>query len=185
MGLRAISSNALKPEKVEGQARQLQGVVDSGLTSLQNLVTGLHPPQLDDFGLVPALRWYSAEVKERFGITVSVSSRGDEAALSVDVRTVLFRIVQESVTNVIRHAKTDRADVLVTFDAHEVRIRVEDNGCGFNVDATLKKPGYPCWGLLGMIERASLIGGECQFVSEPGAGTIVEVVVPIKERENA
>lgn len=184
MGLRAISSNALKPEKVEGQTRQLQGVVDSGLTSLQNLVTGLHPPQLDDFGLVPALRWYSSEVKERFGITVSVTSRGDEAALSVDVRTVLFRIVQESITNVIRHARTDRADVLVTFDAHEVRIRVEDNGCGFNVDSTLKKPGYPCWGLLGMIERASLIGGECQFVSGLGVGTIVEVVVPIKEREN-
>jgi signal transduction histidine kinase len=184
LGLRAISSNASRPGKVSGQARQLQGVVDSGLSNLQNLVSGLHPPQLDDFGLVSALRWYSAEVKERFGLTMAVTSRGDVAVLSIEIRTVLFRIVQESITNVIRHARTDRADVLVTFDAHEVRIRVEDNGCGFDVDSTLKQPGHPCWGLLGMIERAALIGGECHFVSEPGVGTIVEVVAPIMQREN-
>jgi signal transduction histidine kinase len=185
MGLRAISDNAIsKPEKVSGQARQLQGVVDSGISSLQNLVSGLHPPQLDDFGLVAALRWYSTEAKERFGLTVTVSSRGEEAALSGDIRTVLFRIVQESITNIIRHAKTDRADVLVVFDEQEVRIRIEDNGCGFDVDATLREPSYPSWGLLGMIERVSLIGGECQIVSQIGKGTLVEVSAPFKEKDD-
>jgi signal transduction histidine kinase len=183
MGLRAISSSALsKPEKVSGQARQLQGVVDAGLSGLQNLVTGLHPPQLDDFGLISALRWYSAQAKERLGLTVTVASRGDEAALSVDVRTVLFRVVQESLTNVIRHAKTDQADVLVVFDEREVRIHVEDKGCGFDMDSTLNNPNYPSWGLLGMIERVALIGGECQIFSKPGRGTIVEVTTPLKER---
>ena len=185
LGLRAISDAATsKPEKVSRQARQLQGVVDSGISGLQNLVSGLHPPQLDDFGLISALRWYGAEAKERFGLSVTVSSRGNEAALSIDVRTVLFRIVQESLTNVIRHAKTDQAEVFVNFDDHEVRIRVEDNGSGFDVDATLGKPGYPCWGLLGMIERIGLIGGECHIVSEPGKGTIVEVSVPILEKDH-
>jgi signal transduction histidine kinase len=185
MGLRAISDNAAsKPEKVTGQARQLQGVVDSGILSLQNLVSGLHPPQLDDFGLVAALRSYSAEAKERFGLTVTVSGRGEEAALSSDVRTVLFRIVQESITNVIRHAKTDSAEVLVSFGEKEVCIRVEDKGCGFDMDATLRKPGYPCWGLLGMIERAGLIGGECQIISLPGKGTIVEVSALLKEKDD-
>ena len=185
MGLRAISDNAVsKPEKVSGQARQLQGVVDSGILSLQNLVSGLHPPQLDDFGLVAALRSYSAEAKERFGLTVTISSVGEEAELSIDVRTVLFRIVQECITNVIRHAKTDRADVLVVFDEREVCIRVEDNGCGFDVDATLREPGYPSWGLLGMIERVSLISGECQIASQIGKGTLVEVSVPLKEKDN-
>ena len=185
MGLRAISDNATSmPEKVSGQARQLQGVVDSGISSLQNLVSGLHPPQLDDFGLVAALRSYSAEAQERFGLTVTVSSRGDEASLSIDVRTVLFRIVQESITNVIRHAKTDQAEVSVSFDEREVRIRVEDHGCGFDVDTTLRKPGYPCWGLLGMIERVALVGGTCHFVSEVGTGTVVEVSVPLKETED-
>jgi signal transduction histidine kinase len=185
MGMRAISSNASRPEKVEMQARQLQGVVDSGLKSLQNLVTGLHPPQLDDFGLISALRWYSAQAKERLGLSVTVTSRGNETALSIDVRTVLFRIVQESLTNVIRHAKTDRADVLVVFDEQEVHIRVEDNGCGFDVETALNTPGYPCWGLLGMIERVALIGGGCQILSKPGRGTVVEVSAPLEEKKDA
>lgn len=184
MGLSAISSNASKPEKVNTQARQLQRVVRDGLFGLQNLVSGLHPPQLDDFGLLPTLRWYAEDVKERFGLTVAISSRGDEADLPSDVRTVLYRVVQESLTNVIRHADTDKADVMVVFDDNEVRIRVEDAGRGFDVDATLHKKTHPCWGLLGMIERATLIGGECHFVSEPGVGTIVEILAPIKEGKN-
>lgn len=184
LGLSAISSNASKPRKVTAQARLLQEVVDEGISGLQNLVSGLHPPQLDDFGLLAALRWYADEVRERFGLAVTVSSRGDEADLPIDVRTVLFRVVQESLTNVIRHAGTDKADVLVAFDKKEIRIRVEDAGHGFDVDATLHKSGRPCWGLLGMIERSTLIGGECQFVSEPGVGTIVEVFAPLKKRKN-
>jgi signal transduction histidine kinase len=183
MGLSAISSNAAKPEKVGAQARQLQGVVQDGILGLQNLVSGLHPPQLDDFGLIPALRWYADEVKVRFGLAVAVSSRGKKADLPVDVRTVLFRVVQESLTNIIRHAKTDRAEVLVVFDEGEVRIRVEDSGCGFNVNEILNASNRSCWGLLGMMERASLISGECHFSSLPGVGTIVEIVVPLKERE--
>ncbi len=184
MGLSAISSNALKPEKVSGQARQLQKVVKDGISGLQNLVSGLHPPQLDDFGLLPTLRWYADEVKERFGLAVTVSSRGEEADLPMDVRTVLFRVVQESLTNVIRHAKTDRAEVLVVFDDREVRIRVEDGGCGFDVNAALHQTSRSCWGLLGMIERATLIGGACQIVSESGLGPIVEVVAPLKEKND-
>jgi len=182
--LSAISNNALKPEKVSGQARQLQKVVKDGISGLQNLVSGLHPPQLDDFGLLPTLRWYVNEVRERFGLVVTVSSRGDEADLPIDIRTVLFRVVQESLTNVIRHAQTNKVDVLVVFNENEVRIRVEDAGCGFDVTDTLRQTRHPSWGLLGMIERATLIGGECQFVSEPGRGTIVEVVVPLKERND-
>ena len=184
MGLSAISGNASKPEKVGVQAKQLQVVVKDGLLGLQNLVSGLHPPQLDDFGLLPALRWYSDEVGGRLGLAVTVSSRGEEAELPMDVRTVLFRIVQESLTNVIRHAGTDRADVLVVFDDEEVRIRVEDAGCGFNVDDTMRETGRPCWGLLGMIERATLIGGQCHISSLPGVGTIVEVVAPLKEKND-
>ena len=142
MGLRAISDSASsKPERVNKQARELQGVVDTGLSGLQNLIMGLHPPQLDDFGLMAALRWFSAQVKDRFGLTVTVTSRGDETDLAEEVRTVLYRIVQESIINVIRHANADHADVLVVFDEDEVNIRVEDNGCGFDVDAALNQPG--------------------------------------------
>ena len=180
MGLRAISDSASsKPERVNKQARELQGVVDTGLSGLQNLIMGLHPPQLDDFGLMAALRWFSAQVKDRFGLTVTVSSRGDEADLAEEARTVLYRIVQESITNVTRHANADHAGVLVVFDEDEVNILVEDNGCGFDVDTTLNKPGHPSWGLLGMQERAALVGGECMILSTPGAGTLIQVCMPL------
>ena len=182
MGLSAISGNASKPEKVGIQARQLQRIVKQGISSLQNLVGGLHPPQLDDLGLMPTLRWYIDEVRERFGLVATVSSKGDEADLPMDVRTVLYRIVQESLTNVIRHAETNKADVWVLFDERKVCIQVKDAGSGFDVSYTMGQLRHPCWGLLGMIERATLIGGECQIKSEPGRGTVVDVVVPLKEK---
>jgi signal transduction histidine kinase len=180
MGLRAISDGASsRPERVNKQARELQGVVDTGLSGLQNLIMGLHPPQLDDFGLMAALRWFSDQVKDRFGLTVTVSSRGEEAALAEETRTVLYRIVQESIINVTRHAHADHAGVLVVFGEHEVNILVEDNGCGFDVDVTLNKPGHPSWGLLGMQERAALVGGECVILSTPGAGTLIQICMPL------
>ena len=183
LGLRAIGDNAAPhPERVGRQARELQALVAAGLLGLQNLITGLHPPQLDDLGLTAALRWYAAQVGERAGLTVTVSSRGREAELPLEVRTVLYRIVQECITNVIRHARTDCAEVQVVFDGREVRLRVEDKGCGFDVDAALSRREYPCWGLLGIQERAVLLGGECVVKSEPGMGTLVEVAAPL-ERE--
>lgn len=185
MGLRAISGSAAsRPERVKDQTRQLQTLVDAGLSGLQNLITGLHPPQLDDFGLLSALRGYAAQVNDRLGLTVTIESRGNETNIPTDVRMVLYRIVQESITNVFRHAKTDHASVLVVFEDHEVRIRVEDNGCGFDTSSTLNQPGYPSWGLLGMIERATLVRGECLITSEPGAGTLVEVTVPLGDNKN-
>jgi signal transduction histidine kinase len=185
MGLRAISDGASsRPERVNKQARELESVVDTGLSGLQNLIMGLHPPQLDDFGLMAALRWFSSQVKDRFGLTVTVTSRGDEAPLAEEIRTVLYRIVQESIINVTRHAHADHAGVLVVFDEHEVNILVEDNGSGFDVDTTLNKPGHPCWGLLGMKERAALVGGECVVLSTPGAGTLIQVCMPLNKEPN-
>jgi two-component system sensor histidine kinase UhpB len=156
-------------------------VVATGLFGLQNLITGLHPPQLDDFGLAAALRWYCAQVEERAGVTVAISSQGEDAALSEEVRTVLYRIAQECITNVIRHAKTDHAELQVIFQNDKVRIRVEDKGCGFDVSAALNRREYPCWGLLGIQERAALVGGDCGIMSEPGMGTLIEVSVPLEK----
>ncbi len=185
MGLRASADNIdSRPGWVQKQLHELQGVVATGIVGLQNLITGLHPPQLDDFGLVPALRWYSDHIGERFGLKVNVRSQGERANLPQEVRTVLYRIVQEGITNVIRHAKVDQADVLVSFTDADVRIRVEDKGAGFDVDAALDRQEYPCWGLLGIKERASLVGGECVIASRPGAGTFIEVVVPLEKESH-
>ena len=186
MGMRAIVDNASShPDRVSRQAREMQNVVTGGLLGLQNLITGLHPPQLDDFGLVSALRWFGAQMKERFNLPVTVTSQGEEPNLSQEVRTVLYRIVQECLTNVIRHAKAERADVHVAFADDELRIRVEDDGCGFDMNAALNRHEYPCWGLHGMQERALLVGGECTIMSDIGKGTLIEVVVPFEKETHA
>ena len=183
LGLRAIAGSTSRPERVMQQAHELQTLVDGGFTGLQNLISGLHPPQLDDFGLMATLRWYVGEVRERYHLSVELTSQGDEPDLPMDLRIVLYRIIQEALTNVIRHAKTERVKVEITFNQANVGIRIDDNGCGFDVDAVLNKPGYPCWGLLGMIERAALVGGTCQITSEYGAGTLVDVVIPLAQGE--
>jgi signal transduction histidine kinase len=93
----------------------------------------------------------------------------------------VFRIAQEAITNVIRHANASVIDIQLDYSEDNVYLRVEDNGQGFNTDVVLKKkPGKPtAWGLLGMVERATLVGGTCNIFSVPGKGTLIEVNVPI------
>lgn len=182
MGIRATADNIVsRPEWVKKQLQELQGVVASGLSGLQNLITGLHPPQLDDLGLVPALRWFSDHVEDQLGLKVFLHSEGDESALPAEMRMVLYRIVQEGITNVIRHANVNQAQVLINFGEDEVYLRIQDKGCGFDVEVTLDRQVYPCWGLLGIMERASLVGGRCVITSKPGEGTRIEVTVPLEK----
>ncbi len=182
LGLRAISNGmSANPERVRAQSKELLRLVDMCFNGLQNLISGLHPPQLDDFGLVSTLRWYVQQVHARYGLSVHLEIQGRETSLPPDITVVLFRIIQEGLTNVIRHAGTDRAGVQVKFGQGEICIKVEDDGRGFDVDAVLQRGDRPCWGLLGMIERARLVGGTCNFLSETGAGTQVEVCVPVNK----
>jgi signal transduction histidine kinase len=183
MGLRGVSENIpTHPERVAQQAAQLEKLVKTGLDELQHLVTGLHPPQLDDLGLLAALRWYANEFSQRSGLQIQVSSRGNIPALSEEIRVALYRIAQEALTNAARHAQASHVSVTLIQVNHDITLRIEDNGCGFDVDETCyNKKNQPCWGLLGMIERAELIGGQCLLASSPGHGTLVEVTVALGE----
>ena len=152
------------------------------------MVSGLHPPQLDDLGLLAAVRWYANDISNRFGITINITNRGTKPQLSPDLRAVVFRIAQEAINNIVRHANASKIDIRLDYIDDNIYLRVEDNGQGFNTDLVLKKkPGKPtAWGLLGMVERASLVGGTCNIFSHPGKGTLIEVNVPITgELKNA
>ena len=182
MGLRGMSETIMtNRDRAIQQADQLEKLALTGVEELQRMVSGLHPPQLDDLGLLAALRWYASDIGNRFGITINIVNHGGKPKLSSDVRAVVFRIAQEAMTNVVRHAKASRMDIQLDYTADNIYLRVEDNGQGFNTDAVLKKkPGRPtAWGLLGMVERASLVGGTCNIFSNPGKGTLIEVNVPI------
>ncbi len=177
MGLRGLSETiGFDPERAAKQASQLEAVAMSGIDELQNMVAGLHPSQLDDLGLLAALRWYANQVSTRYGLKVEVISLGPPPELEPEERTVLFRIAQEALSNVVRHADATRAEVRLVHSPEQVCLIVEDNGQGFDVDDSLSNDQVrPCWGLLGMIERATLAGGSCRITSEPGKGTRVEV----------
>jgi signal transduction histidine kinase len=189
MGLRGISETILtNRNRAVEQASQLEKLAVEGVEELQRMVSGLHPPQLDDLGLLAALRWYANDVSTHSGISINISNRGNKPKLNSDVRAVVFRIAQEAITNVIRHANATKIDISLDYSPENIYLRVEDNGHGFNTDEVLKKKtGKPtAWGLLGMSERASLVGGTCNIFSHPGKGTLIEVYVPIVgETENA
>ena len=182
MGLRGMSETILtNRDRAVEQASQLEKLAMSGVEELQRMVSGLHPPQLDDLGLLAALRWYANDVSNRSGININITSHGGKPNLSSDIRAVVFRIAQEAINNVVRHANASQLDIQLDYADDEVYLRVEDNGEGFNADMVLKKkPGKPtAWGLLGMVERAALVGGTCSILSHPGKGTLIEVHVPI------
>lgn len=189
MGLRGMSDTILtNRNRAVEQANQLEKLAVEGVEELQRMVSGLHPPQLDDLGLLAALRWYANDISNRSNITINITSHGNKPILSSDIRSVVFRIAQEAITNVVRHAAADKIDIQLDYSTDNIYLRVEDNGQGFNTDIVLKKkPGKPtAWGLLGMVERASLVGGSCNILSHPGKGTLIEVNVPIiGEKENA
>ena len=189
MGLRGMSETiSTNRDRAIEQANQLEKLAMAGVEELQRMVSGLHPPQLDDLGLLAALRWYTNDISSRFGIAINIVNHGGKPKLTSDIRSVVFRIAQEAITNVVRHANANRIDIQLDYTENNIYLRVEDNGQGFNTDVVLKKkPGKPtAWGLLGMVERAALVGGTCNILSHPGKGTLIEVNVPIiGERENA
>jgi len=178
LGLSGLSQTIpTNPQRAIQQSQQLQRLATDGLNELQRLVYGLHPPQLDELGLAAALRWYAQETTRLYGIQVNVSSSVNEAEISDEMRLTVFRIAQEAITNAGRHAYANQINVLLEEYGAEICLYVEDDGRGFDVDSVLGGSERNCLGLLGMIERATLIGGVCQILSSAGEGTKVEVKI--------
>lgn len=143
---------------------------------LGGISMNLRPPMLDDLGLVPALRWHVRRFSSETRIDVQLHSTGLDGRLRTELELAGFRIVQEALTNVVRHARTDKAVLELTQEHGVLRIRVADSGAGFDPDAV--PPGVGS-GLIGMRERASLLGGSLSIQSSPGSGTEVIAELPI------
>lgn len=133
---------------------------------------------LDDLGLEAALQWLARMLRERTGLDVEVVTRLKDRRLPPDVETLVFRIVQESLTNVIRHSGAQRAEVGLSLIGSVLRLTVRDEGCGFD-PAQRQRPGAPSAGLRGMRDRAELFGGRLEIISAPGQGTLVKLMLPL------
>jgi two-component system, NarL family, sensor histidine kinase UhpB len=150
------------------------------LEETRRLILDLHPPVLDDLGLVPALRWYAEKRMEGQDVHVSLETTGQSRRLPDQVETTLFRIVQEAINNAAKHAHAHALHLSVGFEPACVRATVTDDGRGFNrSQATAPSGEVAGLGLLGMRERAFLLDGSVTIASEPGRGTIVQVKIPL------
>lgn len=183
LGLRA-SAKAVEtePQKALRNLSRLEGMVGRALDDLQRLISDLRPSHLDDLGLPAALRWYGKDLESRVPLNVRVEVSGEPVGVETTVNTALFRVAQEALTNVVKHAEAKHATVCVEYRDGHVRLEVQDDGRGFELNA-LPDVGRSSWGLLGMEERASLLGGRFEIKSCREQGTCVSVTVPIQGRD--
>ncbi|MBN1862637.1 MAG: PAS domain S-box protein [Dehalococcoidales bacterium] len=140
----------------------------------------LRPSILDDLGLLPALEWLTGELTKEYGVETSLKVTGSEFRFSPEAELVLFRIVQEALRNIAKHAQANRAEVKVEFDKHRVRTTISDDGVGFELPESLGdlvQTGK--LGLAGMQERMQLLGGSLKLKPKVGKGTTIVVDVPI------
>ena len=154
----------------------MKELLDETVRSVRRIASDLRPGILDDLGLVAAIRWQSAEFEKRSGISSSFSSSLKELELPSTVSTGLFRIFQESLTNVARHSQANKVTSSFEIEDNNYILTITDNGIGFNVSSSGKKRTL---GLLGMKERTALMGGKCEIISNEGESTSVKVTVPI------
>lgn len=155
-------------------------IVADMLTQVRNLSLDLRPPLLDDFGLVPALSWYLDQQVQRGGFTIEFVAPPIEPRPSHNVENSCFRIAQEALTNIIRHAEASHVRVTLGLIDEYITLTVHDNGVGFDVSVARQDAmkGISL-GLLGMEERAQLIGGHIQFASASGKGTELRALIPL------
>lgn len=167
-------------EAIREQVADGISLVGSALEGARNLALQLRPSILDDLGLEPAVRWYAEQTAKRsdINIEVAVDEGGGQPRLDREVETACFRIVQEALTNILRHADAHTVSVSVCRGASHVEVKVVDDGKGFDA-SRLEEVAKGRLGLVGMRERAQAVGGDVEITSRPGAGTSVYARVPL------
>ena len=174
LGLSAVE-RAETAEAARLAAGDLRRLVVETLQSVRRLAIELRPSALDDFGLEPALKRLGRTVSEGGSLDVQVETRLGPARLPSEVETAVYRIVQEALTNVVKHAAAERVSIVVTRVPGRVSVVIEDDGAGFDPSAT-RGDGL---GLLGMRERVDLLDGSLTIDSEPGSGTTLAIELPL------
>ncbi|MCX7706401.1 MAG: GAF domain-containing sensor histidine kinase [Anaerolineae bacterium] len=184
MGLAAVESQLAASgdlDQVTAVVRDLREMSDQAIVELRNIMADLRPAQLDDLGLVPALRWFVKQYQARHPeIQVQLAADRSLDRLPAQYEIVLFRATQEALTNVARHAKATQVRLTLSQDNVCVRLEVRDNGIGFDPAAPPRHAPGSGLGLVGLRERVALVGGRCVVDSAPGRGTRVMIELPLK-----
>jgi two-component system, NarL family, sensor histidine kinase UhpB len=175
--LDAVPERATLSAAAVASLEQTRLLVEGTVRELRELARGLRPPSLDDLGLVVTLRQLVGAFKERTGLVTTLVVQGEERRLAPEAELALFRIAQEALHNVERHAAARCVAVTLTFDG-DVQLHVADDGDGFTPRSPGRSGERGGLGLLGMQERATWLGGRLDLQSSPGHGTTVHVALP-------
>jgi len=165
------------PDEVQHQVNQALGLLDQSLTEVRRLIGGLRPPILDELGIVAAIDYLVHEVQSREGVQAEFAHKTGFKRLAAPLEAVIFRIVQESLTNACRHSQTDKIRVKLVEHDDGVRVEVRDWGVGFDPEQVEQNR----FGLQGIRERARLFGGRATIDAAPGRGTRIAVELPLLE----
>ena len=155
---------------------KMETLLEQTVAATRRIAADLRPLMLDDLGLVPAVEWLAETFTQRNGIPCELAVNEPQLELPGAHATAVFRIVQESLNNVAKHAGASRVEVTIEHSGSELTLSIRDDGSGFSPQDPRKPASY---GLLGLRERASLLGGEASITSAPGQGTRVDVRLPV------
>ncbi len=175
----ASDNKNLSPDDVE-LVNKLRDQLKDTLQAVRYFSQDLRPPMLDDLGLLPAVEWLTDDLQKQFGIKAELRLIGTARRLIPEAELLFFRVIQEAVSNVRRHAEASQVEITIEYDNGKTRAIVRDNGKGFELPKTLAELSRTGkLGLVGMEERARLLGGSLRLESEPGKGTVVVIEAPV------
>lgn len=167
----AIRSNART--EMDNEVKSLRRIVEGTVKLVRNITLLLRPSMLDDLGLIPALEWQAREVSRQTGLRVDIAAGGVSDDLPEEFKTCIYRVVQEALHNVTRHAGASSVRVVAQQEPKRLLLSIQDDGHGFDAQ---RLRGL---GLLGMEERVTHLGGTLQLASELGRGTLISVILPL------
>jgi two-component system sensor histidine kinase UhpB len=164
---------------IRGRLGEAKSLSSQTLMAMRQLALDLRPTMLDDLGLIPTLRWYIQNFSNRLGISSSFETIGLEEKLSPQIETAFYRIVQEALNNIAKHAQADRVEISLVKRDSKIFASIQDNGKGFDLGKVLH-PESPerSFGIVGIQERVSLLGGQMEIQSRPGFGTLIAIEIP-------
>jgi signal transduction histidine kinase len=168
-------------DQIDARTAAAHAIIDEALAKTRSLSHGLRPPMLDDLGLLPALSWHIKEFTARANVQVNFQHHDLQGRFPEEVEIAAYRIVQEALTNIARHAQVHEATVTLWADQSGLGIEISDQGAGFEQTATLANASGV--GLAGMRERVASLGGSLTITSAPGTGTSVMVELPLATGE--
>lgn len=174
VGLKVLENQSKDPQAVIAQSRELKKIADGVLENLHRLSVSLRPATLDHLGLIPALKQHAEMIHSQHNLNIQFEVVGKIDRLPSEIETAIYRIVQEALTNIVRHAKALHADVLLERKKDSIIVIIEDDGIGFDPF----NKGINHLGLVGMQERATMLGGTIALESSPDRGSTIKLEVP-------